>query len=74
MTAWIAASILGPRKGRFYYDEEGKRHANDFPGHSVALKVLGVMILWFGWCVSIAFVVLVPSSGWQPTDTHCSFS
>ena len=56
MTAWIAASILGPRKGRFYYDEEGKRHANDFPGHSVALKVLGVMILWFGWCVSIASV------------------
>lgn len=49
LTAWIAAGILGPRKGRFYYDADGKRVANDFPGHSVALKVLGVLILWFGW-------------------------
>lgn len=39
LTAWIAAFVLGPRKGRFYLDEEGKRMANDFPGHSVALKV-----------------------------------
>jgi len=49
LTALIAASVLGPRKGRFYYDGDGKRCANDFPGHSVALKVLGILILWFGW-------------------------
>lgn len=39
VTALIAAYILGPRKGRFYYDGEGKRQANDIPGHSIALKV-----------------------------------
>ena len=39
LTALIAAYVLGPRKGRFYKDREGKRRANDFPGHSVALKV-----------------------------------
>ena len=49
LTALIAAWLLGPRKGRFYYNEDGKRISNDFPGHSVALKVLGVLILWFGW-------------------------
>lgn len=49
VTALIAAYILGPRKGRFYYDSEGKRQANDIPGHSIALKVLGVLVLWFGW-------------------------
>eukprot|EP00584_Thalassiosira_punctigera_P001480 CAMPEP_0172532018 /NCGR_PEP_ID=MMETSP1067-20121228/5219_1 /TAXON_ID=265564 ORGANISM="Thalassiosira punctigera, Strain Tpunct2005C2" /NCGR_SAMPLE_ID=MMETSP1067 /ASSEMBLY_ACC=CAM_ASM_000444 /LENGTH=582 /DNA_ID=CAMNT_0013316477 /DNA_START=196 /DNA_END=1941 /DNA_ORIENTATION=+ len=49
LTALIAAFVLGPRKGRFHYDGDGKRCANDFPGHSVALKVLGVLILWFGW-------------------------
>jgi len=49
LTALIAAFVLGPRKGRFYYDGDRKRCANTFPGHSVALKVLGVLILWFGW-------------------------
>ncbi|KAL7534457.1 hypothetical protein ACHAXR_005893 [Thalassiosira sp. AJA248-18] len=49
LTAFIAAAVLGPRNGRFYYDADGKRCANNFPGHSVALKVLGVLILWFGW-------------------------
>ena len=24
--------------------------ANDFAGHNSSLFVLGVMILWFGWC------------------------
>lgn len=49
LTALIAAKVLGPRKGRFYFDGDGRRQANEFPGHSVALKVLGVLILWFGW-------------------------
>jgi len=49
LTALIAAFVLGPRAGRFYFDDDGRRCAKDFPGHSVALKVLGVLILWFGW-------------------------
>jgi Amt family ammonium transporter len=45
---WIAllgAVALGPRLGRF--TKEGKARA--IPGHSIALVVLGVFILWFGW-------------------------
>ena len=38
LTALIAAYVLGPRKGRFY-EVDGKKCCNDFPGHSVALKV-----------------------------------
>mmetsp|Transcript_14235 Transcript_14235/g.30195 ORF Transcript_14235/g.30195 Transcript_14235/m.30195 type:complete len:582 (-) Transcript_14235:205-1950(-) len=48
LTALIAAYILGPRKGRFV-EVDGKWKCRDFPGHSVALKVLGTLILWFGW-------------------------
>lgn len=42
--------ILGPRRGRFH-DEEGRKldKPKDFPGHSMALQMLGTMILWFGW-------------------------
>uniref|UniRef100_A0A7S2E6Q1 Ammonium transporter n=1 Tax=Trieres chinensis TaxID=1514140 RepID=A0A7S2E6Q1_TRICV len=49
-TALIATKILGSRKGRFF-DERGNklRHPKPFPGHSVALQVLGSFILWFGW-------------------------
>ena len=39
LTALIAAKILGPRKGRFYVVDD-KRIAKEFPGHSVALKVI----------------------------------
>lgn len=42
LTALIAAKILGPRKGRFY-QVDGKITVNDFPGHSIALKVS----LWY---------------------------
>lgn len=47
--ALIATYILGPRKGRFY-DTRGRPLAvpKPFPGHSVALQLLGTMILWFG--------------------------
>ena len=31
--------------------------ANDFPGHNSSLFVLGVMILWFGWCASALLCV-----------------
>jgi Amt family ammonium transporter len=45
---WIAllgAIALGPRLGRFTKDGKAKA----IPGHSIALVVLGVFILWFGW-------------------------
>lgn len=55
LTAMIAATILGPRKGRFY-DEDGNplETPTTFQAHSVALQVLGTFILWFGctyYCV-----------------------
>lgn len=50
ITALIATKILGSRKGRFF-DERGERlnKPKPFPGHSVALQILGSFILWFGW-------------------------
>eukprot|EP00563_Minutocellus_polymorphus_P013536 CAMPEP_0181070008 /NCGR_PEP_ID=MMETSP1070-20121207/27257_1 /TAXON_ID=265543 /ORGANISM="Minutocellus polymorphus, Strain NH13" /LENGTH=532 /DNA_ID=CAMNT_0023150865 /DNA_START=158 /DNA_END=1756 /DNA_ORIENTATION=+ len=50
ITAFIAAQILGARKGRFF-DERGMKlkKPKAFPGHSIALQVLGSFILWFGW-------------------------
>lgn len=49
-TALFATLILGPRRGRFY-DAQGEplETPKVFPGHSVALQLLGTMILWFGW-------------------------
>lgn len=48
--ALLATLILGPRRGRFY-DAQGEPldTPKPFPGHSVALQLLGTMILWFGW-------------------------
>ena len=46
--AWIGlagALVLGPRLGRF--NEDGS--ANEIPGHSLVLAVIGVLVLWFGW-------------------------
>lgn len=50
MTALLATLILGPRRGRFY-DATGEAldTPRPFPGHSVALQMLGTMVLWFGW-------------------------
>jgi len=49
-TAFVAAIVLGPRKGRFY-DEDGNPldTPTTFPAHSVALQILGTFLLWFGW-------------------------
>mmetsp|Transcript_35062 Transcript_35062/g.49785 ORF Transcript_35062/g.49785 Transcript_35062/m.49785 type:complete len:531 (-) Transcript_35062:40-1632(-) len=49
-TAVFATMILGPRKGRFY-DARGNPlpKPKPFPGHSIALQMLGTFILWFGW-------------------------
>jgi hypothetical protein len=48
-TALYATLILGARRGRFY-DAKGEEleTPKSFPGHSVALQLLGTMILWFG--------------------------
>jgi len=50
LTALVAASILGPRRGRFY-DDDGTplSEPTTWPPHSVALQMLGTFILWFGW-------------------------
>jgi len=47
--ALCASVILGPRQGRFY-DERGEllEIPKEFPGHSLALQLLGTVILWFG--------------------------
>ena len=49
MTAFWAAYMLGARKGRFH-DSKGRvlDVPKEFPGHSIALQLLGTMILWFG--------------------------
>lgn len=48
-TALLATLVLGPRRGRFY-DAQGEPLdvPKPFPGHSMALQLLGTMILWFG--------------------------
>eukprot|EP00536_Pseudo-nitzschia_multiseries_P008206 jgi/Psemu1/240985/estExt_Genewise1.C_2050019 len=50
LIALYATLVLGPRRGRFY-DAQGEplEKPLPFPGHSVALQLLGTMILWFGW-------------------------
>ena len=47
--ALLATLILGPRRGRFH-DAQGEPlvEPKAFPGHSVALQLLGTMVLWFG--------------------------
>jgi Amt family ammonium transporter len=49
VTALFATMILGPRRGRFH-DSEGAPLATPkpMPGHSIAMQLLGTMILWFG--------------------------
>ncbi len=44
-TGLVGAVLIGPRLGK--YSVTGK--ANAIPGHNLALGVLGVFILWFGW-------------------------
>lgn len=58
--ALIATTILGPRRGRFY-DAQGEplETPKIFPGHSIALQMLGTMILWFG-CKCPALIGVLP--------------
>lgn len=65
-TAVVATWILGARKGRFEgVDGESFQNAKDIPGHSIALQVMGTLILWFG-CKSFLYRVIccsLPSTG-----------
>ncbi|MCI8507487.1 MAG: ammonium transporter [Lachnospiraceae bacterium] len=45
VAAFIGASILGPRIGKYHKD--GRARA--IPGHSLTLGALGVFVLWFCW-------------------------
>lgn len=67
MTALVAAHLLGPRRGRFT-DTRGRPLAKprEFPGHSIALQLLGTMILWFGckWCDLSKSYLLLPFVAW----------
>jgi Amt family ammonium transporter len=48
--ALSAAWILGPRIGRFSYDEETKKWtSHKIPGHNLVLSALGGFILWMGF-------------------------
>lgn len=48
--ALIGAVFLGPRIGKYDYDEKGKvTKVHAIPGHSLTLGALGTFILWFGW-------------------------
>ena len=50
ISALVGAKILGPRIGKFNTDKDGKvTKVNAFPGHSIPLGALGVVILWLGW-------------------------
>ncbi len=49
VTALIGAILLGPRIGKYYTDENGKKQARAIPGHSITVGALGVFILWFAW-------------------------
>ncbi len=50
ISALIGAKFLGPRIGKFDYDESGKvTGVHAFPGHNLPMGALGCFILWFGW-------------------------
>ena len=50
VAAAVGSYILGPRKGKFFYDsKKGKTVPVEIPGHSTTLAVLGTIILWFGF-------------------------
>lgn len=48
-SALIGAIMLGPRLGKYAFDERNKKVSRAIPGHNIPLAALGVFILWFGW-------------------------
>merc|ERR1711884_275265 len=50
IAAFTGAWILGPRIGRFEYNEETKTWTScPIPGHNSVLAATGTFILWFGF-------------------------
>jgi Amt family ammonium transporter len=47
--AFVGAAVVGPRLGKYTKGADGKTSVKAFPGHSMPLAMLGVMLLWFGW-------------------------
>ena len=47
--AFVGAAVLGPRIGKYAKNANGKISVKAFPGHSMPLAMLGVLLLWFGW-------------------------
>jgi Ammonium Transporter Family len=74
MTSLIAAIIMGPRKGRFT-NSRGVRldTPRDIPGHSVALQVLGVLILWCGckYCLILLLCKIRAPYLWVQISFFC---
>eukprot|EP00977_Amphora_coffeiformis_P030374 scaffold46536_cov199-Amphora_coffeaeformis.AAC.1 len=69
MTALLATIILGPRQGRFY-DDQGLplETPNNIRGHSMALQLLGAMILWYGWYGFNCGSALLRASSGDPAE------
>lgn len=50
ISALIGAKILGPRIGKYDYNNQGKVvKVHAIPGHNITAGALGVFILWLGW-------------------------
>ena len=49
VSALIGAKILGPRIGKFEYENGKVTKVHAFPGHNLPIGALGVFILWLGW-------------------------
>lgn len=50
MAALVGATIIGPRIGRFHYDDETRKWiSTPIPGHNLVLAALGIFLLWFGF-------------------------
>ncbi|GMO37906.1 MAG: ammonium transporter [Termitinemataceae bacterium] len=47
--ALMGALVVGPRIGKYTKLPDGKIIVKAFPGHSMPLALLGVLLLWFGW-------------------------
>ena len=68
-TALVATYLLGPRRGRFYdYRGEPLETPKEFPGHSVALQMLGGEI--YCSCFYRFKTMEIDGNRWQCTLTH----
>ena len=49
VAAAAGAYLLGPRKGKFVTNDNGKTVPVEIPGHNMVLAALGALVLWFGF-------------------------